>query len=348
MKDKLLDCLKRAIKDRVFPGAVLGISHRGQRTILHAGRYTYDTNSPAVAFDTVYDLASVTKSVATSAVILKLINESRISLEDKVSTHLPEFNDDPFKKEVTIWHLLTYTIELDLPSIKTFLKLTPDDILAKLFSARLVSLEKKYHYTNQTAIILGEVAKRVTGKPLNVLAEDFFYRPLGMASTSFYTKDISHVAPTEIDPETGKVLQGVVHDEGTRALAEKYITGAAGLFGNVPDLLTFMEMLLANGDYKDRKYFSHNLVNEMHTNQLGHINESAGLGWEMGREWMGATGSASAFGKSGFTGTSVYADPEKDLAIVLLSNRVYPKRPENSEAINKIRREVIEIILTEV
>lgn len=350
MNTDILQRLQKAVNDKSFPGCVLGIvKTNGDRVIYPVGGFTYDENAPRVTENTIYDLASVTKSIPGTASLLKLIDEGKLGLEDRLIDFVPEFGDSEDKKSVTIKHVLTYTLELDIDSMSAHKDKTPDEILNIVVHAKLRSKPgSKHYYTNSTAAFVGLIVQKVTGMGLDKYAGKNFFNPLGMRRTTFHPEkfDIQEIAPTEIDDWRGGVVQGVVHDESTYMLNKKYISGIAGLFSTAPDILNFLEMLLQKGTYKGKKYFSENIVIEMHTNQLDPKAGAAGLGWAMHwPEAMGSNYSDQAFCKSGFTGTFVMIDPVKNTAFALLSNRTYPKRTRDMTAINEVRRDVADIIL---
>lgn len=171
-----------------------------------------------------------------------------------------------------------------------------------------------------------------------------------MNSTTFHPEIFpkEKIAPTEYDEWRGRLIQGEVHDESTYTLQKKYYLGAAGLFSTVPDLLTFQFMLLNNGTYEGVKYFSQHLVEQMAINQLPDSTDEVGLGWVL--KWSEAMGnqvSSKAFAKSGFTGCFMVTDPDKGLAMTLLCNRTFPKRPADSSTINKLRRELSDLVFAD-
>jgi CubicO group peptidase (beta-lactamase class C family) len=200
---------------------------------------------------------------------------------------------------------------------------------------------------NATSIILGLIVEKAGGKPLDVLADEIFFKPLAMDSTTFHPATVPNdrVVPTERDDWRGRMVHGEVHDETAYTLSREIVPGNAGLFSTVPDLLTFLEMLLSKGTYRGKRYFSESTVDQMQTNQLRAIGGSAGLGWELCQKtFMGNFITPHAFGKSGFTGCLVVCDIPKCVGIVILSNVVYPKRPADRSAINELRRDVSDIV----
>ncbi|MEK7552806.1 MAG: serine hydrolase domain-containing protein, partial [Patescibacteria group bacterium] len=303
--------LALAIADRVFPGGVVGLVHsNGGQQIVPVGRLTYDLDSPLVETETVYDLASLTKSVVGTSLLLQLIDSGQVKLNDPLVRYVPEFGTEENKQAVTIWHLLTYTLDLELPALSELARTghSAEAIWETVFKAPLKCPPGSHHvYANPTALLIGLVVEKVTGSRLDRLAAEKFFNPLGMARTNYSpeTHLSAGIAPTEIDDIWRKrEVRGVVHDEAAFVLGKKRPTAIAGLFSTAPDLLKFLAMLLNKGIKGGRKYFSANLVEAMSTNQLeGSINRTAGLGWAIGQsEMIDLPDDRRIFYKSGFTG----------------------------------------------
>ncbi len=341
---------EKAIRERVFPGCIIGIVHaNGERLVLPFGRFIYDDGANAVTNDSIYDMASVTKSIPTASLLLLLIDRGIVSLDDRLVKYIPEFGNFPGKEKVSVKHLLTYTLDIVLPPMRTFLQKTPDEIIAAACAAPLKSEPgMRYVYGNPTALFIGLLIRKVAGKDIDAFAAEEFFSPLGMRSSTFHPENIDKesIVPTEFD-QSGKLIHGEVHDESTSILNKKFILGISGLFSTVPDMLNFLEMLLRKGEYEGKRYFSESIVDMMKTNQTPHLDDFSGLGWELNQPWfMGAHAGPHTFGKTGFTGTCVVCDIEGGIAYTILSNRVFPKRTENSSAINAFRADIGNIILS--
>ena len=349
MDNQIKARLQKAVNDKVFPGCVLGVVTKDdKRKIYSVGTLTYDADSPAVKGDTIYDVASITKAIPGGAVLLKLIDEGKLGLGDRLVDYIPEFGNFENKKEVLIRHILTYTLDLDVPPMSTLKDKSAEEITRLIIESPLKSLPgTKYLYTNATAFFIGFIVEKVTGQKIDELANEYFFRPLQMNRTTFHPNKFpkNEIAPTEIDDWRGGVVHGEVHDESTYVLRNKYIVSIAGLFSTAPDLLNFQEMLLNRGSYKGKKYFSPEIVKDMHTNQIADIGQYEGLGWELNAPiYMGNFSHERMFGKTGFTGCLVLTDPIKGVGFTLLSNRTYPKRPLDSSAINEVRRDIANIV----
>lgn len=349
MEKEITKRIKQAIREKVFPGCVVGVMKKnGKKFISPFGKFTYEEDSKCVTKDTMYDIASVTKSIPTSCLLLTLIDNGKISLDDAVSKYLPEFGNEKNKNNVLIRHLLSYTVSLDVHSMSALKDKSADEIIHTVITAKLKDKPgSRFLYTNSTALLIGMVVDKVSGKSLDAFARDSFFKHLKMNNTTFHPNkyDINKIPPTEIDDWRG-LVHGVVHDESTYTLQQKYYVGIAGIFSTVPDILNFLEMLLNYGMLKAKRYFKTNTVKQMMSNQLRGIKETAGLGWRLNEKWfMGKYCSKNTFGITGFTGCSVLCDPIKGLGIALFSNRTYPTRKTGIELINGVRSDIANIVL---
>jgi CubicO group peptidase (beta-lactamase class C family) len=207
---------------------------------------------------------------------------------------------------------------------------------------------ESFSYANATSILLGMAVERACGMRLDRAAQRRFFGPLGMAATTFSpeTLDLSSVAPTEEDPWRGRTVRGEVHDESAWALRGELVAGSAGLFSTAPDLLRFVEMLLAGGALDRTRCFRPETVRLMHTNMLpGKLGTAAGCGWELAQQvFMGERCTPAAFGKTGFTGCAIVADPVLQAGFVFLTNHTFPKRRPERDAINRVRRTIADLV----
>lgn len=356
IEQQISDKAREAIANKVFPGCVVGyVKKSGERAVLPFGSFTYAPDSPPVREDTMYDTASITKSIPTASLALVLIDEGKLRLTDKLIDYVPEFRNSD-RENVLIKHLLTYTLDgyglglaVDGADGSSLYKRTVDDLLNVLLTH---DFEKRpgevFKYTNIPAALLGLVIERITARTLDKLADEYFFRPLEMKRSTFFPEkfDIGEIVPTENDNWRGMV-HGIVHDESAYICKKGgKIVGHAGLFSTAPDILNFLEMLLNGGECKGRKYFSKNSIEQMQTNQIPELNDFTGLGWELNQpRYMGKHCTTTTFGKTGFTGTLCVCDREKGIAYVILSNRIFPQRPKDSSAINAFRASIGEILL---
>lgn len=322
-----------AIDERVFPGAVVGYCSPQARGILPYGRFTYAADAPAVQPDTMYDIASITKSIPTSCLALQAVESGRLQLDDSVITFVPELQN-AFRERITIRHLLTYTVVFEQPQgLSGIVQLYGRDFLDQALRSPLQAPPgQRYYYTNQPALLLGLVLERLEGRPLAELAQSAFFDPLNMADTMFRPGPDRYDRIPPSESVHGQDVRGVVHDETARMMtAMGRDTGIAGVFSTAADLLTFASMLAYGGQFQGRRYFSAAMIRRMATNQLGHIHEHTGLGWEIYRpDVMGDAARDHLLIKSGHTGCIIIVDINNQTALVMLSNRMYPQRSDRA------------------
>jgi CubicO group peptidase (beta-lactamase class C family) len=345
---RIQNIVTRAIIEGVFPGCVVGIvSPTGERAVHPFGRFTYERHSPVVEGDTIFDVASITKSVPTASLALQLADEGVLDIDEKLLRYIPEISHS-YKEKIRVHHLLTHTLHFSF-SLSSLKERTPEEILGAIYHEELLSPPgSRFFYSNATSVLLCIVVERVADRPLDALAQSRFFGPLLMHRSSFSPKAIAaphEIVPTEFDPWRNRVIQGEVHDESAYTLSRDMTPGSAGLFSTVPDLLTFCEMLLRGGTLRGKKYLSNRMVKRISTNHLAGINETTGLGWELNQpRFMGPGCSSRAFGKTGFTGCSVVCDPEKHLGVVILSNWTYPRRKQEKTQIDSVRASIADTV----
>lgn len=349
MNDTIQRYLKRCIEERIFPGCVVGTIIKGKQEVIAAGNLSYDPSSWKVTENTVYDTASITKAIPTSCLALKLIEEGRLALSSRLIDFVPEF-EGAFRDQIRVEHLMTHTLEFDF-RLSDKKALPPREIMGAILNARLRTPPGTvFCYANATSILLGLVVERASGMRLDNAAEYYFFGPLGMRSTTFFpeTIDRSCIAPAEYDAWRGRVICGEVHDESAWALRPVIVAGSSGLFSTVPDLLKFLGMLLKKGCTVDgKRIFSPETVRFMSTNLLPpELGCRAAAGWELCQpEFMGKHCTASTFGKTGFTGCAVVADPSRAAGFALLTNHTFPRRREDRSLINTIRSVCADMVL---
>jgi CubicO group peptidase (beta-lactamase class C family) len=354
--DKIIE---DGIRSQAFPSAVLVVGNSKGVIYENAyGRLTYDESSTVTTLRTIYDLASVTKVIATTAAIMRLYDEGKIDLNAPVAGYIPEF-DNNGKGDITVTNLLVHNSGLTAwtPFYQDPNMDSPEKVKNAVYTCvKEYATGSQTIYSDYNAFLLGEIVYRITGTNVDKYCRENIYSWLGMGDT-YYLVPISEdyrIAPTENDTYwRNQLLKGYVHDEMAAML--EGISGNAGLFSTGPDLFKFMQMMLNKGLYVDeRKMGKGNSFDtlykettvELFTTRvtgLGYSNTRA-LGWETRPEptkyppQCGWKFSANCFGHTGYTGTSVWADKEKDLIVILLTNRVYPKR--GNEEIRNIRPKV--------
>ncbi len=323
--------LDKAVADHVFPGGVLAVGYKGRLVALHPfGRLTYDNDSPAVTTDTLYDLASLTKVVGTTTAVMMLLERNRLSLDAPVVRYVPEFGSGPdadAKKLITIRQLLTHSSGL-LARAALFEEVKGRrQVVERTLPLGLESAPgARSRYSDMGIIVLGEVIERVSGRRLDAFLRENLFQPLAMSNT-LYNPPRSwreRIAPTEENSEGRRgVIQGEVHDGN--AWAMEGIAPHAGLFSTAHDLAIFCQMLLNGGSYAHQRLLQRRTL-ELFTTKQDIADSSRALGWDTVSQpsSSGHYFSARAFGHTGFTGTSIWIDPEKELFVILLTNRVYP------------------------
>jgi beta-glucosidase-like glycosyl hydrolase/CubicO group peptidase (beta-lactamase class C family) len=350
--------VERAVAARAFPGAVLALGKDGALAHLHAfGRLDYGHDAPAVLPDTIYDLASLTKIIVTTAVAMILVDEGRLDLAQGVSSFVPGFHGGA-KDRVTVEQLLTHSSGLDWWG-----PLYKDTVGHEAYLEKIQAMDLVYEpgtrslYSDLGLFLLGEVLERVAGERLDVFARRRVLEPLGMTDTTYRPGPalLPRIAPTENDPWRGRVLRGEVHDENAFALGG--VAPHAGLFGTAPDLARFAQMILNGGVLESQRIVSRATI-ERFTRRCGVPGSSRALGWdtpvsgtaprsstpgEPGYSSAGTLFSERAFGHTGFTGTSLWIDPERQLFVILLTNRVHPTR--QNDAIRQVRADVADAVV---
>jgi beta-N-acetylhexosaminidase len=332
------DVLDQAVADHAFPGGVLAVGYQDELIIHEFGRQTYDAKSPAVNVDTIYDAASLTKPVVTATLIALQVEAGRIGLDLPVARYIPEWNDGPnpdWRKTVTIRNLLTHSS--GLPAHKDyFLTLhSKREFIAAICKEPLeYAPGAKTIYSDLGYILLGEILERVTGRTVDQLAHDQIFAPLHLDDTMFNPPKalLSRIAPTENDSTYRKhLVQGSVHDENAFAMGG--VAGHAGLFSTASDLAAFCQMLLNGGIYGHHRALTRATISQFTAPQSIAGNAHT-LGWMMPtpNSSSGRYFSPRSFGHLGFTGTSIWIDPDRRLFVILLTNRVYPLRENDKIA----------------
>jgi uncharacterized protein YbbC (DUF1343 family)/CubicO group peptidase (beta-lactamase class C family) len=316
--------MEEAVADQTIPGGVLLIGHRGRVVYRKAfGWRALEPEREAMTVDTVFDLASLTKCVATTTAVMKLIEDGRVRLNDPVAAYLPEFAQNG-KQDITLRELLTHYSGL-APDLDPGGQWSGRDAAFKL------AMEQKpvhppgsgFWYSDINFEVLGFLVERVAGVPLNEYVGREVFAPTGMTHTRFLPPEEwrPHIAPTQYDEE-GKMLRGTVHDPTARRMGG--VAGHAGLFSTADDLAVFAQALLGGS-----KVLSRATVEKMTTpQQPANAAILRGLGWDIDSPFASNRGEllpVGSFGHSGFTGTSLWIDPVTDTYIVLLTNAVHPR-----------------------
>ena len=340
--------MQEAINDSTFPGGVVGVVRKGTMVWNRAYGYHDYSKTRDVRNEDVYDLASVTKIMATTTAIMKLVDENKLSLDDKVADFIPEFKTGK-KQDITIEHLLLHTS--GLPAFKVYVDKyrTRGEILDAIKNEPLeADPGEKYIYSDLGFILLGEIVEEVSGQRLDRFVRNRFFTPMGLYTAHFNPKRFGWLAriipPTEIDDVWNRgTVQADVHDE--RAYFMDGVAGHAGLFASSRDVAIYAQMLMNGGVYANREYLSKDVIDTF-TQRQSPLN-NRGYGFDRKSEGFSSAGELTGpntFGHLGFTGTSLWIDPDQQLAIILLTNRTYPNR-EMGRQISRVRAAIADAVM---
>jgi len=343
----VIDYLRSEVDSGAFPGAVVAVGRHGRLALLApVGHYGLDDSRP-VEPGTLYDLASLTKVVGLTTACMLLVDQEALALDAPVARYVPAFRG-AMKDRVTIRQLLTHAAGLaaDLPLYAE--TATRQAALAAVDSATLVAPPgTSYRYSDLSAIALMQAVERVTGERFDRFLARRVFGPLGMPATRFLPPASwrDRIAPTEHDTVfRHRWLRGEVHDESAARLGG--VSGNAGLFSNALDLSRFAALLLNGGAWDTLQLIHAETIEEFTRRQNLPPGSTRALGWDTpadsGYSSAGAKLSRRAFGHTGFTGTSIWMDPDHDLFVILLSNRVHPTRANT--AILHVRARVADLV----
>jgi beta-N-acetylhexosaminidase len=356
--------IEKAIADKAFPGATIAVGYRGKVSLHSFGKLSYDAAAPATKVDTMYDIASLTKVVVTTTLVEKLVEgdfASPLDLDAPIERYLPEWINAPlalaqhevkvhnlrelpdlsgnaqleWRHKVTVRHLMTHTS--GLPPFKEYWRTSTSksETLSRIFVEPLeYEPGTKVVYSDLGIILMAEIIQRLTGKPLDELAREIIFTPLGMKNSMYKPPKAlwPEIAPTEVDTELRhRLVQGEVHDENAFSIGG--VSGHAGVFSTSPDLASFCQMLLNGGVYAHHRILKRATIAEFIVPQPLAKNTRT-LGWVVPTEGSssGHYFSAHSYGHTGFTGTTIWIDPDRQLFVVLLTNRVNPTRENHKIA----------------
>lgn len=337
--------LERAIAERAFPGAAFGVIFDGRVVALDGvGRFTYDVNSPAVSPASVYDLASVTKVVATTAMAMLLHDRGQLDLEQPIGEVLPGFvigSLAPLTRcRVTFHHLLAHTS--GLPAYARLFEIirTPDQLVSACLQMPLEAAPgERAEYSDIGFILLGKALEIMARESLDEYCSREVFVPLSMTSARYKPPHSwrDSTPPTVEDAGLrGRVIQGEVHDENCFVLGG--VSGHAGLFANPLDVLRYASCILSRGGTTEgRPLFGAETIDLFATRHVPPVDSSRALGWDTpsGESSSGRYFSPSSIGHLGYTGTSLWIDRERGVAVTLLTNRTWPDG--SSHAIREVR-----------
>ncbi|MFH6972730.1 glycoside hydrolase family 3 N-terminal domain-containing protein [Flavobacterium petrolei] len=377
---KIDDIANNAINAKMTPGIQVLVARKGKVIYQKSfGYHTYD-KSIKVQDSDIYDLASLTKILATLPNVMLQYDQKKINLETTLGTMSPIFKDSN-KANINFKDLLShyaglaagipfYKATIDKsksPSEVYFRKVAEEnfskklgdslfirndfsDTIMKMIVDSKLSVKKEYKYSDLTFMILKDYLEKTTGKTLDVLIQENFYSSLGMNNSSFNPLnkfDKNRIPPTETDTYfRHQLLQGYVND--LSAALEGGVSGHAGVFSNAMDVAKIMELYLQKGNYGNQQYFSEKTFEDFNTCYFCAVGNRRGVGFD--KPQLGAEGptcgcaSMTSFGHTGYTGTMAWADPETQIVYVFLSNRTFPVAAENRLSKANIREDIQKVI----
>jgi CubicO group peptidase (beta-lactamase class C family) len=335
----------RGIRAGGFPGATVIIGRRGAAVFSKGyGRLSWAKDAARVDPDaTIYDLASLTKAVGTTTAIMILYDEGRIALDARVVEYLPAFTGG-WKDSITVRQLLTH--RSGLPASRDLWKLATNPQEARLGVIDAVLQCRPgvcYDYSDLGMVLLGMLVENVSGVGLDHFLHQRIFEPLGMTSTHFRPADSlrARIAPTDVTPPRGYPLRGEVADENAYALGG--VAGHAGLFSTASDISVFAQMMLNGGQYNGARIVADSTIALFTRRAAG----TRALGWDTAEDNAGGSGtylSGNSYGHTGYTGTSLWIDPDREMFVVLLTNRVHAARARRpAKVISDVRADVSDL-----
>ena len=333
--------VRRGINAGGYPGASVVIGRKGF-SVWQKGFGYLDWNKKATVSvtESVYDLASLTKVVGTTTAIMILFDDGKIVLDAPVSSYLPEFTGG-YKDSITIRDLLAH--RSGLPASRDLWRIahSPDEARRAVIEAPLACRPRQCMiYSDLGAITLGLIVERVTDMGLDEYLQARVFGPIGMTETSFRPDAAmrARIAPTEVAPPRGYPLRGEVHDENAYALGG--VAGHAGMFSTAADLSMFAQMMLNGGEYAGVRIVADSTI-KLFTEKKVIGNRALGWAKADGTGGSGEYLSDAAFGHTGYTGTSLWIDPKRDMFVVLLTNRVHSAKARRpAKVISDVRADL--------
>jgi len=338
---KIDAAVEQAIQRKQVAGAVVLVGRDGKVAYFKAhGQRAVEPSSEPMTRDTIFDMASLTKPIATATSVLKLVEQGKIKLSDSIVTYLPEF-DQKGKKELTIDLLLRHRTGLIADNAIGDYANGPEKAWERIAALKLnFKPGEKFLYSDVNYLILGRLVERVSGKSLDEFSREMIFEPLDMTQTGFAPigegetpdpkLDLKRCAPTE--KEKDKWVRGVVHDPRARALGG--VAGHAGLFSTAEDVAVYAQMLLDGGKTRDGKVILEpETIEAMLDPGTTPPRERRGLGWDLESSFSHPRGRGyglGSFGHTGFTGTSLWVDPASKSFVVILTSRLHPFGPKGN------------------
>jgi CubicO group peptidase (beta-lactamase class C family) len=342
--------VKQGIAAGQLPGAVICVGRHGKVVYLRAfgERQIVDDHLPMTT-DTVFDMASVTKPVATATSIMKLVETDQLRLNDKVAKYFPEFSPHG-KDSITIQHLLLHQSGLIPDNALSDYQDGPEKAWERICNLKLIApVGKTFKYSDVNFITLAYLIEKLSGKSIADFSHDEIFAPLGMQETGYNpaAELKQRAAPTE--KRGGQWMRGQVHDP--RAFALSGVAGHAGLFSTAEDMAVYAQMMLGQGSFefdgKQTRILAPETVHLM-TSSYPVSSGRRGLGWDIQSPYSSNRGnelSMRAYGHGGFTGTVLWIDPDLELFFIFLSNRVHPN---GQGSVNQLAGRILDIVATSI
>lgn len=353
--DRRIDSIvNRAIAAKAMPGCQIVVMHRG-RVVLDRcyGRQTYDNASAPVTPATVYDLASLTKVTATTLAVMKLVDQNKVSLNDKLSRHLPYLKGTD-KERITVKQALSHCAGLKAYDA-LWQQASDRDSILQLIAESPLNPDAGMVYSDFGFMLLGDMVEQISGQTLDTFVMENFYEPMGLFSTTFRPVDngiaLTSIAPTEQDSMRGLIC-GEVHDPNAAAMGG--VSGHAGLFSNAREVALLMQMLLNGGELDGERYLKEKTVKTFTSRHFERQGNRRALGFDKQlftpstNAQVCPQASQNSYGHTGFTGTMLWVEPDEDLIYVFLSNRVHPSSSPNKLAQMNIRTDIQSCIYNDI
>ncbi len=350
--DRRIDSIiAAALEAQAMPGCQLVVLHKGRPLIDRSfGRLTYDSAADPVLPSTLYDLASLTKVCATTLAVMHLVEQGLLSIDDCLSQYLPYLRGTD-KERITVKEALSHCARLK--AFDAYWRRTADrDSIMQLVAESPLNEKEGYVYSDLGFMLLADVVQFISGMPIDLYVREHFYHPMGLRSIGYMPRetgwtDLWHIAPTEVDTVRGLVW-GQVHDPNAWALGG--VSGHAGLFANARDVAQLMQMLLNGGVYEGRRYLKAETIALFTRRHFADRKNRRALGFDKQlftpspNAQVCPQATQSSYGHTGFTGTMLWVDPDRDLVFVFLSNRVHPSSTPNRLAQMNVRTDLQSIV----
>lgn len=340
--------VEKWIAEKAFPGAVLAVGQHGRLVALQSfGKMDYSAKAAVMPRDAIFDLASVSKVVGATTAAAILYDRKRLDLEAPVIKYVPEFSGTPGHEEVLVRHLLSHSSGLHAQRVLWKEANDRAGIMKLVYTLELQSQPgEKAQYRDYNMMLMGEIVYRISGQHLDKFLAKNAFGPLGMKDTGYKPRSrrVKRMPPTEQDEVLrNRLVRGVVHDENAFLMGG--VSGHAGLFSSARDLSAFAQMYLNGGTYKGKRIITKETIDLFMQRQPAPPETTRALGWDTPAKgsFPGDLASPRAVMHTGFTGTSVYIDPERDAFVILLTNRVHPTR--RNQLISKARPDIHEAVL---